>query len=65
VFAKKVDVPKWRFEGCIYSAMTKDDPPRCRSDGKKGKGIKKENDKNIYSAKHIRLALAAASKNKK
>ena len=52
--------------------MTKDDDfhtPRCRSDGKKGKGKEHSNKNGIYSAKHVRLSLAVAAsavaKNKK
>lgn len=38
------------------------DTPRCRSDGKKGKGVRK--DVGVYSARHVRLAMALQEKNR-
>lgn len=50
----------------IHITMTIDhEIPRTRSDGKKGKGNgKKGKEKEVYSAKHVRLSLALASANK-
>jgi len=44
--------------------MTFDDTPRTRSDGMKGKGTTKKNEKNIYSSKHVRLQEIVIAKGK-
>jgi len=50
-------------EACVMTkraSMTMDDTPRTRSEGKKGKGARK--DDRIYSSKHVRLSIALQEK---